>query len=73
MAAENAQDDATPIGGSPIRPSMHGHRVLEMDAIGWIMFIALLILVIPLLPLLVLIILIARVLGWGSDQQLSWS
>lgn len=66
------EDDPGPIEGSPVRPPMTGHRVLEMDAIGWAIFIALLVIMIPLLPLIALLIVITRLLGWGRGRTVSW-
>lgn len=70
---EDEEDEAHPIEGSPERPSMTGQRILEMDAIGWGIFIALLIVLLPLLPIIVLLLVLGRLLGLGEGRTVSWS
>ncbi len=66
------EDEAHPIEASPVRPVMTGHRVLEMDVLGWIIFIALAIVLLPLLPIIILLVLLMRLLGLGERRTLSW-
>lgn len=53
-------------------PTMQGRRDLEMNVIGWLLFIGLLIVMIPLLPAIILAVAIAKLLGYTGDRQLSW-
>lgn len=71
-ADEDADAEASgPIEGSLIRPAMTGHRVLEMDAIGWLIFIPLLLILIPLLPILIPLAILMRLLGRG-ERRTGW-
>ena len=70
--ATSAVTEEAPIEGSPVRPVMGGHRVLEMDALGWLIFLGLLIILIPLLPALLVLVIFLRLFGWSDRRLFSW-
>ncbi len=70
--SEEESEAAHPIEASQIRPSMGGHRVLEMDVLGWIIFLALLLVLLPVLPFLVVVVVLMRLLGLGERRTVSW-
>ena len=73
MSEAAEEDTEEPAAAARVaHPSMSGTRVLEMDVIGWIIFLGVVILMIPLLPLLVLIIIVLRILGYPGDRRLAW-
>ena len=59
-----------PRGGR--RPTMGGQPNLEMNVIGWIVFIGMIILLIPLLPAFLLAVILAKLFGYSGDRELSW-
>ena len=75
MGSEETDDDeaADTVTYRPSRRTITGRRDLEMDAIGWLMFLIMLVLVIPLLPIIALLALIGKLLGFGRPRAISWS
>lgn len=69
--AEQA-DDEHAADARVATPSMVGQRVLEMDVIGWIIFVGVIVVMIPLLPLLALIAIVLRLLGYRGHRRLAW-
>lgn len=71
---DEAETDESEEPAAPSRkiPSMSGRRDLEMDVIGWIIFIGMVILLIPLIPFVVLLVIVSKLLGLGRERGLSW-
>ena len=66
------QDDKAVLDPRTIRPTMHGHKNWEMDAIGWIIFIGLFLLIIPLIPGVLIVLLLAKLVGIDGRKSISW-
>lgn len=50
-----------------------GRRDLEMDTIGWMIFLILIVVILPLLPFILLLAAVTRLLGFGRPRAVSWS
>ena len=78
MGAEDADDNGEdePQGPLALRPPSHftitGRRDLEMDAIGWLIFLIMIVLLIPLVPILLVLAAISKLLGFGRPRAVSW-
>lgn len=79
MGAEESDEETEPgedRGPLAIDPPSHftitGRRDIEMDAIGWVIFLLLLVLVLPLLPFLAVLVALTRLAGWGRPRAVSW-
>ena len=71
-SAEAEPEDEPAAAARVATPTMVGRRVLEMDVIGWIIFVGVIVIMIPLLPLLALIVIVMRLLGYPGDRRLAW-
>ena len=71
---EDSENGADVDGGDPRtkRPTMQGRPDMEMNVIGWGVFVGTLLVLIPLLPGFFLVWLVYRILGLGGDRRLSW-
>lgn len=68
-AAEEPEDRA--VSRQP-RFTITGRRDLEMDTIGWLIFLILIVILLPLLPFLLLLAALTRLLGFGRPRAVSW-
>lgn len=72
MGDEEATEREPVLDHRTDRPTMHGQKKREMDALGWIIFVCLFILVIPLIPGILLVLLLAKILGVDGRTSVEW-
>ena len=66
--SEGVDDESTRDGLRTVTPSYLGRPDLEMDVVGWGMFLILLVIVLPLLPFFVLFWLVSKTIEFLRRQ-----
>lgn len=51
-----------------VTPGSKGHPDIEMDTIGWAIFLGIVILLVPLLPFLVIVWVLTKLFGFARNQ-----
>jgi hypothetical protein len=51
-----------------VTPPSAMHRNVEMDAIGWVIFLGMLVVALPLLPILVVVWVLTKLFGRAADR-----
>ncbi|QSG08050.1 DUF7535 family protein [Halapricum desulfuricans] len=60
--SETSEDSAVVEALRTVTPGYSSHRDVEMDVIGWSVFLGLVVLLVPFLPLLIVVWLISKAL-----------
>ncbi|MFC6837027.1 DUF7535 family protein [Halomarina ordinaria] len=69
MSQEPESDGLATRAIDTVTPGYFGRRDVEMDAIGWALFLGLVILLVPLLPFLVIVWAISKLFEQGASRR----